>query len=176
MLIYTQTPVAPYFIPLAYALILLRTNTGIPCVFWSDLYGSFGPDPKPDRSTFRPPPSGGHVLPRLLLARQLYAYGTQADYFDAPDCVGWTRFGHPARAGGAGCAVVVAIGWRFGMRKMCVGRRHAGERWTDLLEMTWGSVVIDEEGFGLFPVGPKGVAVWVDAAAEGRGLVEEFVL
>lgn len=167
---------APFFIPLAYALILLRANTGIPCVFWADLYGSFGPDPKPDRSSFRPPVSGGIILPRLLLARQFYAYGTQADYFDQPECIGFARFGHTSRSGGAGCAVVLNIGWTFATKRMCVGARHAGERWTDLLRWTWGSVVIDAQGYGVFPVGPRGVAVWVDEKAEGRDLVDEFTL
>ncbi|TVY34065.1 Alpha-amylase, partial [Lachnellula occidentalis] len=32
-----ETPVAPFFIPIAYALILLRANFGLPCVFWGDL-------------------------------------------------------------------------------------------------------------------------------------------
>lgn len=68
------------------------------------------------------------------------------------------------------------IGWTFATRKMCVGAKHAGERWTDLLKWTWGSVVIDAQGYGLFPVGPRGVAVWVDEKAEGRDLVEGFVL
>ncbi|KAB5575296.1 alpha-amylase [Coniochaeta sp. 2T2.1] len=169
-----ETPVAPFFLPLAYALILLRANTGIPCVFWSDLYGSFGPEPKQDRSNFRPPPADGHVVPRLMLARQLYAYGTQRDYFDRAECVGFTRTGHPSRSGGAGCAVMVNMGWRYATKRMCVGRRHAGERWTDLLGMTYGTVVVDEAGRAVFPVLPRGVAVWVDERAQGRGLVEEF--
>ncbi|TVY49439.1 Alpha-amylase, partial [Lachnellula cervina] len=38
-----ETPVTPFFIPLAYALILLRANFGLPCVFWGDLYGSHAP-------------------------------------------------------------------------------------------------------------------------------------
>jgi alpha-amylase len=168
--------VAPFFIPLAYALILLRCNTGTPCVFWSDLYGSFGPESKRDRSTFRPPPCGGRILPRLLLARQLYAYGTQMDYFDEPQCIGFSRHGHPSRTGGAGCAVVVNIGWEWGEKRMCVGAKHRGEVWTDLLKMTWGRVEIDERGYGTFPVGPKGVSVWVSERAEGRDLVEEFEL
>lgn len=171
-----QTPVAPFFIPLAYALILLRHDTGIPCVFWSSLYGSFGPDARPDRSSFRPPPCGGRVLPRLLLARRLYAYGAQTDYFDRPECVGFTRCGHPGRSGGAGCAVVVNVGWEWAAKRMCVGVRHKGERWTDLLRMTWGRVEIDAMGYGTFPVGPRGVSVWVDDRAEGRGAVEAYEL
>lgn len=167
---------APFFIPIAYALILLRRDAGLPCVFWADLYGSFGPEPGPDRSSFRPPVAGGSVLPRLLLARRLYAYGGQADYFDAPECVGFARRGHRRRSGGAGCAVVANIGWTYATKRMCVGVRHAGERWTDLLRMTWGEVVVDREGYGVFPVGPRGVAVWVCEEAEGRGLVEGFEL
>lgn len=116
------------------------------------------------------------MLPRLLLARRLYAYGPQADYLDRPECVGFARAGHPARSGGAGCAVVVNAGWECAAKRMCVGAAHEGERWTDLLRMTWGVVEIGAGGYGTFPVGPRGVSVWVDEKAEGRGLIEGFEL
>lgn len=68
------------------------------------------------------------------------------------------------------------VGWIFAVKRMCVGAKHAGERWTDLLKWKWGTVEIDSQGYGKFPVGPRAVAVWVWEGAEGRGLVEGFEL
>ncbi|KAK3377223.1 glycoside hydrolase family 13 protein [Lasiosphaeria ovina] len=176
------TPVAPFFIPLAYALILLRANTGLPCVFWSDLYGSFGQHPAPDHGNFVPPTTGGALLPRLMLARRLWAYGTQVDYFfdgdsgGDPHCVGFTRFGHPSRSAGHGLAVVMTNSWEHAAKRMCVGSRHAGEVWTDVLRRCPGHVVIDPRGWGVFPTASRSVSVWVNRAAEGREFVDSFVL
>lgn len=55
---------------------------------------------------------------------------------------------------------------------MNVGRHHAGETWTDILRWAWGGVVIDEQGWGVFPVGPRSVSVWVWERAEGRARVD----
>ncbi|KAK0724498.1 alpha-amylase-like protein [Lasiosphaeris hirsuta] len=170
-----ETPVAPSFIPLAYSLILLRANAGIPCVFWSDLYGSFGQHPRPDRGNFIPPNSGGAVLPKMMLARQLWAYGSQFDYLDQPHCIGFTRHGHPARSGGDGLAVVMTNGWAFASKKMFVGEAHAREVWTDVLRWCPGKVVIDSAGWGEFPVACRSVSVWVNRAAQGREFVDSFV-
>ncbi|KAI4189186.1 MAG: hypothetical protein L6R41_001629 [Letrouitia leprolyta] len=65
--------IQPFFKPLAYALILLRAE-GYLCVFYGDLYGIKG------EHSF--PPSCGGKLSHLCLARKLYAYGEQRDYFD----------------------------------------------------------------------------------------------
>ena len=32
-------------------------------------------------------------IEELLVARKSYAYGMQRDYFDHPNCIGWTRQG-----------------------------------------------------------------------------------
>ncbi|KAK3348743.1 alpha-amylase-like protein [Lasiosphaeria hispida] len=170
-----ETPVAPFFIPLAYALILLRANAGIPCVFWSDLYGSFGQHPRPDRANFIPPTSGGAILPKMMLARQLWAYGSQFDYLDQPHCIGFTRPGHPAQSDGDGLAVVMTNGWAWTSKKMFVGEVHAREIWTDVLRWCPGKVVIDNAGWGEFPVACRSVSVWVNRAAQGREFVDSFV-
>lgn len=75
-----QTIIAPYFKPLAYALILLRAQ-GQPCIFYGDLYGITG-GPSPSG------PSCGGKLPILTRARKLYANGEQRDYFDKRNCIG----------------------------------------------------------------------------------------
>ena len=112
-----------------------------------------------------------------MLSRKFWAYGTEVSYFsDSKTCIGFSRFGHPSQSGGAGLAVVANTAWRYDTKRMCVGRRHAGERWTDVLGQVWGEVVVDESGHGTFPVGPRGLAVWVSKEAKGREIVELFAL
>ncbi|KAK4944405.1 hypothetical protein LTR66_014507, partial [Elasticomyces elasticus] len=72
------TPVEGFFKPLAYSLILLRRE-GYPSVFYGDLYGIKGEHAEP--------PSCGGKLPDLILARKLYAYGEQDDYWDQKNCI-----------------------------------------------------------------------------------------
>lgn len=172
-----QTPVADFFIPHAYATILLRADSGLPCVFYGDLYGYL----KPGSHTFAEPPFDGQLIPKLMLARKLYAYGPQIDYFDHPYSIGFTRLGHPALIGlqhskGAGLAVVMTNGWSYTTKTMFVGKEHAGERWTDLLTGCWGEVVIDMEGWGVFASAPRSVAVWVNRDAPRRSEVDHYTL
>ncbi|KAJ4289938.1 hypothetical protein N0V88_006735 [Collariella sp. IMI 366227] len=169
-------PHRPFFLPLAYALILLHANAGLPCVFYADLFGSIGQHPLPGYANFIPPTSGGQAIPKMMLARKLWAYGSQYDYFDDPNCVGFTRVGHSSQSKGDGLTVVMTNAWEYGGKRMFVGRQHAGERWTDVLRWCPGEVVVDAEGWGWFSVGPRSVAVWVNAVAEGRTMVDDFVL
>lgn len=162
--------------PLAYALILLRASSGLPCVFYADLFGSIGQHPQPGYTNFISPVSGGAVLPKMLLARKLWAYGSQYDYFDEPNCVGFTRVGHSSQSNGNGLAVIMTNSWEYAMKRMFVGKQHAGEIWTDLLKWCPGQVGIDADGWGVFTVGHRSVALWVSAAAEGRAMVDDFVL
>lgn len=172
-----QAPIAPFFIPLAYALILLRANAGIPCVFYADLFGYVRHPPNPGSIiSTTPPTSGGAVLPKMMLARKLWAYGPQHDYFDDPRCVGFTRSGRRSKSAGDGLAVLMTNAWEYATKRMFVGERHAGEVWTDLLRWCPGQVVIGPDGWGLFSVGPRSVAVWVNAEAAGREMVDSFVL
>lgn len=76
-----QTIIIPFFKPIAYGLILLRSQ-GQPCVFYGDLYGLRGGP----ASLSKPACSG--KLPILMQARKLYAYGEQRDYFDKRHCIG----------------------------------------------------------------------------------------
>lgn len=160
-------------------MILLRADSGLPCVFYGDLYGYH----KPGSHAFAEPPSGGQLIPKLMLARKLYAYGPQVDYFDHPHSIGFTRLGHPALNGlvpppakGAGLAVVMTNGWSYATKTMFVGKQHAGETWTDLLAGCWGDVVIDEEGWGVFAAAPRSVAVWANRTAPGRREVDNYIL
>ncbi|KAF1989166.1 glycoside hydrolase family 13 protein [Aulographum hederae CBS 113979] len=95
------------FAPLAYALILLRA-AGHPCVFFGDLYGICPPYPSP--------PTCWGKLPDLVLARRLYAYGNQRDYFEKKNCIGWVREGlKGAGEGESGeCGMGVVMCYEFG--------------------------------------------------------------
>ncbi|CCC14021.1 unnamed protein product [Sordaria macrospora k-hell] len=159
-------PITPWFLPLGYALILLR-EAGYPCVFYGDLYGLCTPtsdNPSPTRPTSGPVT----ILPKLLLARKLYAYGPQTDYFDYQTCIGWVRHGTWDRKDK--CAVVMsnaAEGWK----RMFIGAECAGQRWTDVLGWRGEVVTVGEDGWAEFRCGGCSVSVWAWDGAKGR---EEF--
>ncbi|RWZ60392.1 alpha-amylase [Halobacillus fulvus] len=132
----------------AYALILLRKD-GFPCLFYGDYYGIGGEDPIPGQR---------EAIDPLLYVRYHRAYGDQEDYFDHPSTIGWVRYGIDDLEG-SGCAVVVTVG-EAGSKRMYVGEERAGEEWTDYTNAIEDPVVIDEEGYGDFPVEGGGVSVW----------------
>lgn len=151
-----ETPIEGFFKPLAYSLILLRRE-GYPSVFYGDLYGMKGKHPEP--------PSCSDKLADLVLARKLYAYGDQEDYWDDPNCIGWVRRSTWDRPAGLAC---IMSNKGPGEIRMAVGKEHVGEKWTDVLGWEQGEVEIDEEGFGLFKCPGVSVSVWVNKDAEGR--------
>lgn len=151
-----DTPIEAFFKPLAYCLILLRQE-GYPCVFYGDLYGMQGRYPEP--------PSCGGKLPDLVLARKLYAYGQQDDYFDEPNCIGWVRRGTYDMQNGL-ARIMSNTG--PAQKRMHVGGEHVGEIWTDILGWQGEEVRIDEEGRGLFRCAGTSVSVWVCRDAKGR--------
>lgn len=153
-----EAQIEGFFKPLAYALILLRAD-GYPCLFYGDLYGI---DPKGEHPF---PPACGGSLPDMALARKLYAYGVQKDYFDYATCVGWVRYGTWDRR--FGCAVVMSNAGP-GTKKMHVGEMHAGEIWTDVLGWEKGEITIQEDGTGDFTCSGTSVSIWVNREAEGR--------
>lgn len=165
-----ETPVAPWFKPLAYALILLRRD-GLPCVFYGDLHGMLGPFPAP--------PACAGKLPLLLLLRRFFAYGEQTDYFDARTSAGWVRHGTWDRPDG--CVVVMSV---TGATKkgMYVGKWAAGQTFIDALGKVEEKVVLDERGCGTFACAPRSVSVWVREGSlpaelwEGASRPEKFKL
>jgi alpha-amylase len=154
-------------------LILLKRNSGLPCVFYGDLYGSFIDE---WRQKYKPPGYGGNVIPKLVLTRRLYAYGDELTYMDEPNCIGFTRCGDSSRSAGAGLAVVINNSWKARTKMMDVGKNHAGEDWTDILCWCLGEVSVDSNGYGNFYVGPRSVSVWVSRNAAGREQLDDFVL
>lgn len=151
-----ETPVEGWMKPLAYSLILLRMD-GYPCVFYGDLYGTKGDNSEP--------PSCGDKLADLMLARRLYAYGEQDDYWDQPNLIGFVRRGTHDRPDGL---AVVMSNADNGEIQMHVGPEHKGEVWTDVLGWEQGEVTIDEQGNGSFKCPGVSVAVWVKKDAQGR--------
>lgn len=146
-----------WFKPHAYALILLRQQ-GLPCVFYTALYGANYTDAKGDES-------GEHeidiepvdVLELLIQLRSSVAYGEQYDYFDHPNIVGWTRIGadeHP----GSGCAVLLSNG-EGGEKILSLGEGNAGKKMLNVIGNK-GEVILNENGEGKFSVDGGFIAVW----------------
>ncbi|KAJ5179974.1 CAZyme family GH13 [Penicillium capsulatum] len=161
-----DTPVAPSFKLLAYALILLRKE-GLPSLFYGDLYGV-------QANTKHPmTPECDGKLPILTRARKNFAYGEQDDYFDQPNCIGFVRYGNANHRGLACVLSNAGPNWK----QMFVGKQYSGSKWIDLLEGHSAPVTIDKKGCGNFPVKAMGVSVWVDAAGlKPEGLREDFNL
>jgi alpha-amylase len=148
-----------WFRPLGYALILLRKD-GYPCVFYPDIYGTKYSGKKEDKMVEVELPVM-KVLPQLLKLRSDYAYGEQTDYFDEPDCIGWTRSGdaeHP----GSGIAVLIRNREDgFSTKQMLVGKEFAGSTFKDFLNQGKDQVIIDDNGFGEFRVDGCGVSAYI---------------
>ena len=75
------------------------------------------------------------------------------------------RYGDILRPSGLACVISNA-----GASNKCmyVGVKHAGEEWTDILEWSAGTVVIDSRGYGVFQVASRSVSVWVNRLAKAR--------
>ena len=101
-----ESPVEPWFKPLAYALILLRKDS-YPTVFYADYYGAEYDNPRDGQ-----PPvkmySHRVLIDAFLKARHAFGFGEQQDYFDNPQCIGWTRLGDEEHPGAM--AVVMCSG------------------------------------------------------------------
>ena len=130
----------------AYALVLLR-QSGLPCVFYGDL---FGLNPYEKDGVMHPAIPAVHGIEKLMEARKLYATGGQQDYFEKKNLIGWTREG--------GAAVVISNGGEDAIR-MKHGR--PGQVFVDMLGNATKEVVVDENGYGWFGATGGTVSVWV---------------
>ncbi len=152
-----ESTVDPWFKPIAYALILLR-DEGYPCVFYPDLFGANYKDYGRDGNQYDIWMPAVDKIELLLRARMYYAHGTQRDYFDHPNCIGWTREGNDKHSG---CAVLISNG-DDGFKSMEIGRRYAGRTFYDLLEKNPAQVKINDDGWGEFFAPAGGVSVWIE--------------
>lgn len=154
-----EAPVEAWFKPHAYALILLREH-GYPCIFYPDLYGAHYIDKGNDGNDHEIFLAKCDELESLLLLRKKFAYGIQRDYFDHPNCIGWTREGNDAFEN-SGCAVLLTnSGESF--KNMEIGKRHAGKIFIDHLQKHTAEVTINKEGWGKFFAAPGTISVWVE--------------
>ncbi len=153
----SEAPVEPWFKPLAYALILLREG-GFPCVFYPDLYGASYKDQGEDGNEYEIFLNKVDGIETMLRARQDFAFGTQRDYFDHPNCIGWTREGNGEHSG---CAVVMSNS-EEGVKDMEIGGRYAGRAFRDAMGKVEEQVVINEAGWGQFRCAAGSVSVWIE--------------
>ena len=151
-----EAPVEKWFKPLAYALILLREN-GYPCVFYPDLFGANYTDKDKEGNEQEIFLDKVEKIDELLKARQEFAYGFQRDYFDDANSLGWTREGNDDHSG---CAVVLS-NKDAAEKPMEMGKKYAGKIFYDYLGWFPEKVVIDENGWGNFPIPAGNVSVWV---------------
>ena len=153
-----ESPVSTWFKPLAYALILLR-EAGYPCVFFPDLYGATYTDKdgqgKDREITIDLCPN----LETLINLRKLYSYGTQVDYFDNKNLIGWIRKGNEEFKN-SGCAVVLSSG-EPGNIRMEIGREFAGKKMVDALKNCKKNILVDQDGFADFSTLGGNVSVYI---------------
>ncbi|MDI6401097.1 alpha-amylase [Balneolaceae bacterium ANBcel3] len=151
-----ESVVEPWFKPLAYALILLRKG-GYPCIFSADYYGAeytdHGRDGKEHTIIM---PSHRWLIDHFLAVRKKHAFGEQYDYFDHPNCVGWTRTGNDAHPGGI--AVVISNS-KDGFKDMETTRPDT--TYFDVTGHVDEKVVTNENGWGKFYCKEASVSVWI---------------
>lgn len=149
-----------WFKPHAYAIILLR-ESGYPCIFYPDLYGTCYNGKNKDGKDCDIDIPALDVLPALLQLRKEYSYGKQIDYFDHPNCIGWVRQGDDDKPS-SGCAVVVSNHPSNKMsRYMHIGEKFAGKKFYDFMGHCKEDIMIDEKGWGEFSTNPLSICVWV---------------
>ncbi len=133
---------------------------GYPCVFYTDLYGAQYKDHGNDGVEYEITLKRLDNMEVLLHARKYLSYGLQTDYFDHPNCIGWTRQGLDEFEG-SGLAVVISNGDEGG-KQMEMGVRHAGKVFVDLLNQFEEEIIIDENGWATFKVKARSVSVWAE--------------
>lgn len=140
--------VPEWFKPLAYAMILLRTE-GIPCVFAGDLYGI---------------PHDGIApvgqLPVLLQLRRDFAAGKEYDYLNDADVIGWYLM--PDEKAQSAMAVVLSDG-PGGTVRMQLPEGFAGRTFADALGACSETVSVSEDGTAEFRCEGGSVSVWIDS-------------
>jgi alpha-amylase len=150
-----ESSVQDWFKPLAYAVILLSEDA-YPCVFYPDLFGAEYTDIK-DKEEIKIVIPKIEILPKLLQARQQFAYGEQVNYFNHPNCVAWVRKGNQEHSG---CIVIISNSDE-GYKEIELGKKNANLKYTDFLEQRNDEIQTDENGKGIFRVNSKSVSVWI---------------
>lgn len=148
--------VGDWFKGQAYAYILTRQE-GYPCIFYGDYYGI----PQSDYAGHR------ELLDKLLFARKYLAYGTQRDYFETANTIGWIREGIDEFPG-SGIAVLISCGQGASLH-MELGERNANREYYDLIGAHPEHITTDDQGNADFFVSDGSLAVWVPVGVEDDG-------
>jgi alpha-amylase len=143
-----QSWVEPWFKEMAYALILLR-KAGYPCVFYGDYYGTGGDNSFDGMKD---------LIDKLIYLRQNYCFGYEDNYFENRNLIGWSRKG--TEENGVNAAVVMS-NKEYGKIKMYMGEFYRGKIYRDYLCHDESQVVIDDGGYGEFPVQGGSLSVWI---------------
>ncbi|KAL4966952.1 alpha-amylase [Aspergillus stella-maris] len=146
-----DTPISPTFKLHAYTLTLLR-KSGLPSLFYGDLYGILANVKNPLT------PACKGALPLLARARKFFAYGEQQDYFDEPNCVGFVRYGNARHRLGLACVLSNA---GAAVKRMFTFHQDQDQNQA-------AKIIINERGYGEFPVPAIGVSIWVEETAAKR--------
>jgi alpha-amylase len=151
-----ESVVEGWFKPLAYALILLRRD-GYPCIFYPDYYGAHYRDIGKDGQEHEVwMVKHQWMLDKFLYARKVFAYGEQYDYFDHPNCVGWTRIGNKDNPGSM--AVLMSNG-NHGAKYMETG--YPDTTYRDITEHIKDPVTTNADGWAEFRCDAGSVSVWL---------------
>lgn len=150
-----ESVVEGWFKPIGYALILLRRD-GYPCVFSADYYGAHYKDHGKDGNEHEVwMDSHQWLIDHFLMARRDHAYGDQYDYFDHPNCIGWTRLG--TEEDSRGMAVLISNG-DDGVKHMETGSPNT--TYVDITKHIKDKVTTNEDGWGEFRCQGNSVSVW----------------
>lgn len=150
-----ESSVEEWFKPLAYAVILM-SEKAYPCIFYADFYGAEYTDLK-DGEMHKIIIPKVEVLPKLLQARQKFAYGKQIDFFDDPGCIAWLRTGD---SGSLPCVVILSNG-EASKKEITLGDSFGSLKFKDFLGYRMETVECDEKGNAIFYVNPRSVSVWI---------------
>ncbi|PKL85591.1 MAG: alpha-amylase [Ignavibacteriae bacterium HGW-Ignavibacteriae-1] len=153
---FLESVVEAWFKPIAYALILLRRD-GYPCVFAADYYGANYKDRGTDGNEYEIwMESHQWLIDQFLSVRKEYAHGDQYDYFDHPNCIGWTRIGQKAKQ--RGMAVLISNG-DDGFKNMETSSPDTA--YIDITKQIAGTITTNKAGWGEFRCKGGSVSVWV---------------
>lgn len=150
-----EAPVAHWFKPIAYALILLRME-GYPCIFYPDLYGAEYKDKGNDGNDHEIKLEPVAALEKLLDLRKNFCNGKLNDYMDHANCIGWTWEGTEDLEG---CAVIISNG-EEGKKNMHIGEKYAGKNFHDFLGHCKEIIKIQENGVADFVCPAGSLSVW----------------
>jgi alpha-amylase len=143
--------VEPWFVPWAYAFILLREQ-GYPTIFLPDLLGA----DYNDNGRYVVLYSHEWIIRLLIAARHHCAWGLQIDYIDHPNTIGWSRLGNNEHSG---LAVLINNGSSDGWKWMYTARTNTA--FIDILEHRKEKIFTNSDGWACFTVNSESCSVWV---------------